>query len=406
MMRSLLGASVGWLGVSMVADGVPTLLLPYRLGGAEAGDATFLGLATLAAIAVAALIQPLAGRLSDRIGRPVVMAAGVAVAGAGLSVLVTASGTALMFFGLMLALCGASIAQAGQQALLPDHVELRRRGAASGLKGVFDVGGALLAFVLLAALLGSGQPELAAVTMFAVLAVSVSAGVVLLRRSRIASGGTQADDSAGSSLAQIVVARFLVLLGIYAVGRFLFLFVADAWALSPEDAAAQAGTALLVLAALTVAASIPAGWLADRVGRRPLMVTGAALSAVGIAIVPFTREPAALIAAGSLLALGSAAFGSASWAALTDAVAPQRSGWHMGLAHLGTAGAAAAAGLFGVVIDAGNRLGPQSGYVAAFVLAACAVLAGGALASRLGSVRGTTVISPPTSPSSVTAEAR
>ncbi|HUR16691.1 MAG TPA: MFS transporter [Candidatus Limnocylindrales bacterium] len=395
----------------MVADGVPTLLLPYLLVGGDAGDATFLGLATLLAIATAALLQPLAGKLSDRVGRRPVACIGVAAAGAGLAIIVISAGSTVVFVGLLVTLCGVSVAQAGQQALLPDYLDTSRRGVASGLKGAFDVGGALLAFVVLAALLGSGEPTLAAVALFGVLGLSTVAGILLLARTRKVDRTTKTAAATSVSeraqFARIVMARFLFLLGIYAVGRFMFLFVADAWNLSADDAAAQAGLALTVLAALTVAASIPAGWLADRLGRRPVMVAGAGLAAVGIALVPFTRDPVGLIGAGVLLALGSAAFGSASWAALSEAVAPERSGWQLGLANLGTAGAAAAAGLFGVVIDLGNGFRPEAGYVVAFGLAAVAALAGGALAWRWGSLSRARV--PPaqfTTQTSATVEAR
>jgi len=74
MLRALLGVSVGWLGISMVADGLPALLIPYQLlvAGRET-SATTLGLLTLIAIALAAAAQPLAGHWSDRVGRLPVM---------------------------------------------------------------------------------------------------------------------------------------------------------------------------------------------------------------------------------------------------------------------------------------------------------------------------------------------
>ena len=79
---------------------------------------------------------------------------------------------------------------------------------------------------------------------------------------------------------------------------------------------------------------------------------------------------------GALLALGTAAFGAASWAMLADLSASPRSGELLGVANLGTAGAAAAAGAFGVLIDA-------AGYGPAFLLAAACSVAGGLLAFRL-----------------------
>ena len=68
----------------MISDGVPALLLPHRLLADGQADATLLGLVTLVAIAIAAALQPAVGRWSDHVGRFPTMAAGAAVAVAGL----------------------------------------------------------------------------------------------------------------------------------------------------------------------------------------------------------------------------------------------------------------------------------------------------------------------------------
>jgi hypothetical protein len=109
------------------------------------------------------------------------------------------------------------------------------------------------------------------------------------------------------------------------------------------------------------------------------MQAGGLLGATGIALVPFAPTIGALMLVGLLIAAGSAAFSSGSWALLSDLAAGSESGRLMGFAHLGTAGAAAAAGLFGLVIDAGERLSAGSGYTAAFAVAAGAALLGGLL---------------------------
>jgi hypothetical protein len=61
---------------------------------------------------------------------------------------------------------------------------------------------------------------------------------------------------------------------------------------------------------------------------------------------------------------------------LADLTATADAGRLLGIAHLGTAGAAAAAGAFGILIDA-------AGYGLAFGLAAACSLAGGLLAWRM-----------------------
>jgi hypothetical protein len=95
---------------------------------------------------------------------------------------------------------------------------------------------------------------------------------------------------------------------------------------------------------------------------------------------------AAILALGSLMAVGTAAFGAGSWAALADETDGLRSGRLLGIANVGTAGAAAAAGLFGPMIDAAERLVPGSGYASAFTVAGAAAGLGGILAWSTGRV--------------------
>ncbi|HJP70444.1 MAG TPA: MFS transporter [Candidatus Limnocylindria bacterium] len=371
--RAALGVSVGWVGISMIGDGVPALLLPHRLLTGGVTDATTLGVVTLVGIALAAAVQPFAGRWSDRVGRVPVIGIGAIVATAGLLALVATPAVAT---GAIVALVGASIAQAGYQPMLPDRLPRRWRGRAGGLKSAFDVGGAMLGFVLLGALVGAGEPVLAGVALAAVLVIGFAVSGFLTGRG---SPAPSADKPAGETrvaLLRVVAARFLFLLGIYAVGRFLLLFVADRFELSPDTAAADAGMALALLALVTVAASLPAGWLADRIGRRALMVGGGLVGGAGIGLLPAADSMVALMAAGSLMAIGSATFGSASWAMLADLSPAPRAGGALGIANLGTAGAAAAAGGFGAVID-------LAGFAPAFALAAACSVAGAIVALTL-----------------------
>lgn len=371
--RAALGVSVGWVGISMIGDGVPALLLPHRLLSGGVTDATTLGVTSLLGIALAAAVQPFAGRWSDRVGRLPVIGIGASIATAGLLTLVA---TPAVTIGAVVTLAGASVAQAGYQPMLPDRLPPRWRGRAGGLKSAFDVGGAMLAFVLLGALVGAGEPVLAGLALAAVLGIGFALSWLLAGRGSPPVDAVESRGETGSSLLRVVAARFLFLLGIYAVGRFLLLFVADRFGLTPDAAAAEAGMALASLALVTVAASLPAGWLADRIGRRALMVGGGLVGGAGIALLPAADSMVALIAAGSLMAIGSAAFGSASWALLADLSPAPRAGGALGLANLGTAGAAAAAGGFGAIIDV-------SGFGAAFALAAACSVAGAIVALTL-----------------------
>ena len=79
-MRTIASVSIGWLGISMISDGVTSVLLPYQLLAGGDSAATAVGLTTLVAIGLGAAVQPVAGRWSDRIGRWPVALTGAAVA--------------------------------------------------------------------------------------------------------------------------------------------------------------------------------------------------------------------------------------------------------------------------------------------------------------------------------------
>lgn len=393
MKRTLAGVSLGWLGISMIADGVPALLVPHQVAAAGS-DAAELGLVTLVAIGLAAIAQPFAGAWSDRVGRWPAIGLGLLIAIVGLALILS---PAALLIGTVLALLGASIVQAGYQVLLPDRVPPALRGRGAGAKGLFDVGGASLAFLLLAGLLAAGEAVLGSVVLAVGLALPIVLALLLLpgRAPRVAAtrGDWRQRLQAPAGLTQLIVARFCFLLGIYAVGRFLLLFIAERQGLGADAAAGEAGIVLAVLTLITAAAALPAGWLADRVGRRPLMVAGGLVAAAGIGLLPLAGSTSLILAFGGLMAVGSAAFGAGSWALLADLADGGDAGRLLGIGNLGAAGAAAVAGLFGPLIDTANTVAAGSGYTVAFMVAAAFTALGGLLAWRLAT-RSTPILRP------------
>jgi MFS family permease len=395
--RLLLGISVGWLALSMLFDGLNTLILPaYLFGEAdEATRSTTLGLMTFAGLLLSMLVQPVAGVLSDRLrprwGRRGMIALGVVLTLAALALFGVARSLALIFIGYLLVQSAASVAQAAQQGFIPDLVPPQLRGTASGLKGFMDLAGAILGFAVLGALL-EGQRTGPALVAIAVVLVATAALTFSLvhepreptrsRAPRMTLGETfRLDVRRHRTFFRLMAARFLFLLGTYAVGRFLLYFVADRLSLDPGGAAETVGGLLAGLALLTALGGLLAGWASDHVGRMPLMLLGVLLSTAGILLLIVAGSAAQIFMFGSLMALGSAAFASANWA-LTADVTPSDQGAHFfGLANIGTAGAAAVAGLLGPLVDWGNASAPGFGYTVLFIVAAVACAAS-ALAIR------------------------
>lgn len=391
--RLLFGINVFWLALSVLFDGVNTLVLPLQLSrlNGQGNQATILGLLTFVGLLSGALIQPVAGAFSDRLrprlGRKGFIGIGLVLSLASLFVFATFPSLIGVMAGYLGIQISASVAQAGQQGLIPDLVAAERRGIASGVKGFMDLTGAMLGFVILGQLLGSGDTFRAVGAIAAILVIAYLLSAIFTPEDRPGNATPVQSsvltlkkifrfDLEGSALfIRLLLARFLFLLGIYGTGRFLLFFVADRLGLSEAQAAEQAGNLLAGLALVTILASPLTGWLADRVGRLPLMITGALLSAGSALLLVWAHSAGQILAFGALMSLGSAAFAGGSWALLADLVPKHEPARFFGLANFSTAGSAAAAGLFGPVIDWGERMSPGMGFSVLFVLAAIAFLA-------------------------------
>ncbi len=186
-----------------------------------------------------------------------------------------------------------------------------------------------------------------------------------------------------STFAWLVLSRFLFLLGTYTVGRFLLFFVADRIGLDSNRAAEEAGGLLAALTLITALAAPAMGWAADRLGRKPLMLIGAAISMVGAVSLSVAWNQMLILLFGGLMAIGSAAFTAANWALTADVAPRGEAARFFGLANFGTAGAAATAGLFGPLVDWGNSTVPGTGYTMLFVGAALAFAASAVAAWRI-----------------------
>src|SRR5215207_1920699 len=67
--RLLFGISIFWLALSVLFDGINTLVLPLQLGvlAGQNNQATLLGFLTFFGLLAGALIQPIAGSFSDQL---------------------------------------------------------------------------------------------------------------------------------------------------------------------------------------------------------------------------------------------------------------------------------------------------------------------------------------------------
>ena len=387
--RLALGVSVLWIPLAFLFDGVTVLVLPTKLAAAP-DAASSIGLISFAGLAAALLVQPLAGALGDRYrGRLDRRSFLLLLAGPiwiGLWILSSAQTVLIVAAGYIVIQIAASIVQSGQQTLIPEHVDIDDQGRAGGLKGAFDLGGGFLAFLVLGSLLANGDTAAATAAISILLIVALAIVWALVPPTH--GSAPPSLDAAASGLppgfVHLVITRFLFLLGTYGIGRFLLLLVADRLGIDAAHAADETGTFMALFTLIGAVAAVGSGVVVDRIGPRAVMRLGIMASALGIAGLLPSGGSAGVLIAGTAMALGTAAFASANWAATTRLVPAGQAGKLMGLANLGTGGAAACAGLMGPLIDWG-------GFTPAILVALSATL--GALAP-LATSRPTSIVEP------------
>jgi len=416
--RDHLAMNVYWFGLAFMWNALHPIVLPALLLRMvpEALKNTYLGGLTFAGLVLAMVVQPLAGGLSDstrsRWGRrrPWILAG-------TLLALVFLGGMALAgnFLGLLAAYLllqlASNSAHGPAQGLIPDLVPEQQRGLASGIKNLFDMLGLVVASLVAGQLMGAGNPALPFIVIGAVLAVSTLVTLLATPETDATGLGESShgrDRSLGArpgpalrSLRDVlsvdfrrypdytwlIVSRFLILLGIYAVQGFAQYYVRDV--LRVPHPAEVTGNLLAAIGLPLTLLVFPAGLLSDRFGRRRLNLVAGALIVPGIFLLVFARSVPAVLAFGAVIGVGTGIFLSANWALATDLIPEREAGKYLGLTNLATAGSGAAARLAGPLIDGVNALRPGAylGYPALFLLASASALSGVLLLLRIRAPR-------------------
>jgi EmrB/QacA subfamily drug resistance transporter len=123
----------------------------------------------------------------------------------------------------------------------------------------------------------------------------------------------------------------------------------------PDASTAQLSWINNLFTIVSAATLIPCGVLADRVGRKRMVLVGAALFTVGSVIGALSPSPEWIMVGRTVQALGAAAFGPAGTAMLISSMAPERLATAIGIWAV-TSGVASAAGpsIGGLVVDWGG----------------------------------------------------
>jgi MFS family permease len=169
---------------------------------------------------------------------------------------------------------------------------------------------------------------------------------------------------------RLIFSRLLFLIGVYGIQAFAQYFVQDT--LQAENPIELTGNLLATIVLTLIGFSVLAGYLCDRIGRKPMHWIATGLVVVGSILMASAHSEMTVLVFGSIIGAGIGLFISANWALANDLAPMGEAGKFLGLTNLATAGSAALSRLFGPMIDAINHIRPGEylGYTALFLSAA------------------------------------
>ncbi|HET9895348.1 MAG TPA: MFS transporter [Streptosporangiaceae bacterium] len=387
------------LGFGIVSPSIPAFARQFGVSAAAAAS-------VISAFAFVRILGALpGGRLVDRFGQRLMIAIGCAVVGVS-SILAGFSGSFVQLIVLRgVGGLGSVLFGIGAQTLLLSSVGPDQRGRASGLyTGGFLLGG--ISGPAIGGLIAAWSLRAPFFIYGVMLAIPAAIAFTALRdRPRqeedgpvAEAGGPPAGPASGQVAGQHAgLARTLrnrayqaaaganladgfAVLGVRSA--IVPLFVKEVLHRSPT----VTGIGFGVVAVLNAAMLLPAGRVADKAGRRPVVVTGCLVSAASMVVLAFVPGLRGFMIAMVTLGLGSGMLDVAPSAMVGDLLGNVRGGRGQGGTGRGAGGTLVAA--YQMAGDIGAVTGPVAvgyfvdsiSYGAAFLLAAAVLAAAGVLA--------------------------
>ncbi len=378
------GLASYWFSLNFQGAALLTIVIPTTLSTLARATRTS-QLARLAALAalMSMLVPPLLGILSDRLRargvhrRPLLLF-GTALNVGGLLWALEARSVGELTLGFLVSVFGQSAATAAYQAMMPEVVEPRHWGEASGYMGIASLAGTV------AGLATAGLTAVSVVyaAMMGTAVTGAAATVALVREPDHVEvhARPKAAVRDWDRFAWVFAARFFVLFGQTILMTFVLYFFEEVLRLR----AAASGTALVAALALGGAAlsTFFMGRASDRGDRtRTVAMAGVpmAVAATGFAVFPY---PFLIFALAVVWGVGYGAFLSVDWALALDSI-PDLSNVARDLGVWGIASnlPAVVAPLVGGFILA-HAATPRIGYRVLFLTAGASFAAGSALVLR------------------------
>ncbi len=393
---SLFNLSLYSFGLSAMATGIGSGILPIKvLDVLDAGVVTVfgndldkngtLGLISLIGLACAAVMQPASGVVSDRSMRSTGKRLPFIAVGAILmSISAFYFGAVNTFLSVLLATIliqlSGNLSQGPANALLVDHIDRHRLGRAAGALNLFKVMGAgIFTIIVLQFMDRYDRVEASewmwyALAMLSTVLIITSLWTVFSLRNRPSGDGEpehvepavrHEQDARPLNLDKVTYGWFLfsltfVIAAMSSMQVYAFFFLQDVVGIdNPAGEASWVAGAVVLSTAATV---LPAGYVADRIGRSWILILGGCLGAAGAGILLFVDSILAILLDGLLIGCSVGIMLTVTWTVANDMVSGRRAARDLGLTGIAILAGSALARLAGFGIDALNDRSPGLGY--------------------------------------------
>ncbi len=366
--------SFGITGFILAMD---TVVLPVFVLTVAPDDLknTYLAILGISGLVMAALVQPIIGRISDRtqspLGRRVPFILwGTVFAALGLIGVRLAPDYAVLFAVWIFIQANINIAYGPGLALIRDCIPLNRIGTASSVKIMSDAAGAAVMIGVTGALIGKTSSSLdwqwialGILAFLMILAISITSVQVSVRELRVPSNTQRIDiESSFKSvltprLGLFLISRLVMITAIASFQTYGLFFLRDSVGL--DNPAEAMGRMVLVIAGALGLAVYISGWFSDRVGRKPMVMAGAIGAALSSVWILFANDSTEVLIIASVTGASVGVLLSANWALANELADESQAGLHIGIVNLATISGAALAKLLGPGIDALNQIPDQ-----------------------------------------------
>ncbi|MCH7606890.1 MAG: MFS transporter [Chloroflexi bacterium] len=414
---ALLRLNAFGVGINGYFLAIDTVILPVLVLVLvpEALKNTLLGTLGFCGLIVAAVTQVVIGRISDRTTSPLGRRVPFLIWGCAFVCLgmvgVGFAPNYWVLFGVWLFIqANINVGYGPYQALIQDFVPTSRTGVASAFKILADAVGGVAFIKISSVFMGNYDNGSAVEWLWIALAVlginlivftGITSATVLTRKS--GTGGTKDISSLPASatsrlhpqISLFLLSRLLLVTAVAAFQTYGLFFLRDKVGL--DNAVQDLGNMILLVGGALAVSVYPAGWLSDRVGRKPVVLAGAAGAAVTTLWMLTAGTASEVLLIATCIGFSVGTLLSANWALANDLGTAGQEARHMGVVNLSTIGGAALAKLLGPGIDLMNRTSAASGYSTLLVGCAALFVIGGLLLMPL---KTTLPIRPSSDPSS------